>query len=129
MLPPVPEPSAPRRSRRVLVIEDDCDAVAATTAILEYAGHRVRSALDGQSGIDLARSFLPEVLIVDFRLPDIDGFEVARAVEADPTLSGCYVIVVTAVQLTASMKCAAVDEYFMKPVEPYALLAAVERAS
>lgn len=118
----------PRRSRRVLVVDDDSDIVAALTTILEHAGHRVRSALDGNSGIDLARTFLPEVIIVDIRLPDTDGFDVARAVKSDPTLAGCYVIAVTGMKLTPRMKSSAVDEYFLKPVESVALLAAVDRA-
>jgi CheY-like chemotaxis protein len=118
-----------RRPRRVLVIEDDSDSLAALTAILEHAGHRVRSALDGQSGIDLARTFLPDVLVVDIRLPDIDGFDVARAIKSDPALSGCYVIAVTGLRLTPSMKSSAVDEYLLKPVESETLLAAVDRAS
>jgi CheY-like chemotaxis protein len=129
MLAPVPQPSAPRQSRRVLVIEDDSDSLAALTAILEHAGHRVRSALDGQSGIDLARTFLPDVLVVDIRLPDIDGFDVARAIKSDPALSGCYVIAVTGLRLTPSMKSSAVDEYLLKPVESETLLTAVDRAS
>jgi DNA-binding response OmpR family regulator len=130
MLAPLPQSGdGYRRSRRVLVLDDDPDTVAALTAILEHAGHRVRSARDGTSGIDLARTFLPEVLIVDLRLPDTDGFEVARAVNADPTLAGCYVIAVTGVQLTPSMKSFAVNEYFVKPAEPTALLAAVDRAN
>ena len=119
----------PRRSRRILVVEDDPATVAALTAILEHAGHRVRSALDGRTGIDLARTFLPEVLIVDIRLPDTDGFDVARVVKADPALFGCYVIAVTGIPLTATMKSSAVDEYFVKPVEPNALVAAIDQAS
>ena len=120
---------APRRSRRVLVIDDDPDTVEALSLILETAGHRVKAAPDGQSGLDLARTFLPEVLVCDIRLPDINGFEVARAVKADPTLSGCYVIAVTGIKLTSIMKSSAVNEYFLKPLEPKTLLAAVDRAS
>jgi CheY-like chemotaxis protein len=130
MLAPVPQPRASRRSRRVLVVEDDTASLAALTALLEHAGHRVRSALDGQSGLDLARTFLPEVLVVDMNLPDIDGFAVAGAVKSDPELSGCYVIALTgSTRPTPLTKNSSVDAYYLKAVESETLLAAIERAS
>ena len=48
---------------------------------------------------------------------------------SDPALSGCYVIAVTGMRLTATMKSAAVDEYFLKPVVGKALLTAIDRSS
>ena len=129
MLAPVQQLSDPRRSRRVLVIDDDSDSLAALKAILENAGHHVRTALDGHSGIDIAGTFLPDVLVVDIHLPDIDGFAIARAVKSDPALSGCYVIALTGTTLTPLTKGSSVDAYFLKAVEPETLLATVDRAT
>jgi CheY-like chemotaxis protein len=116
------------RPRRVLVIEDDPDSLELLTLILRTAGHLVKGAPDGGSGIDLARTFLPEVLICDIRLPDVNGFEVARAIASEPALESCYVIAVTGMMLEPRVKSSAVHEYFRKPVDPEQLLAAVERA-
>ena len=117
------------RSRRVLVIDDDPDNLESLTMLLEGAGHRVRTARNGQSGIEVALSFLPEVVVCDLRMPDVNGLQVARAIKANAALAGCYIIAVTGMQLGNTIRSFDVDEYFVKPVEPKALLAAVNRAS
>jgi CheY-like chemotaxis protein/anti-sigma regulatory factor (Ser/Thr protein kinase) len=70
----------------VLVIEDGEDAAATLADLLELAGHRVRVARDGRSGVDLARAAPPDLVLCDIGLPDLDGFGVARALRADPAL-------------------------------------------
>jgi two-component system CheB/CheR fusion protein len=79
--------AAPReKPRAILVIEDSVDAGESLAVILELAGHTVRIALDGRSGIVLARELKPEVVLCDIGLPDVDGFEVARVLRGDKAL-------------------------------------------
>jgi two-component system CheB/CheR fusion protein len=102
-LPPQPAPvatSTPRETarspgRRVLVIEDNPDAIETLSAALELFGHEVRSALDGPSGLELARTFHPEVVLCDIGLPTMDGHAVARAFRADGDLKGVRLIALT----------------------------------
>jgi CheY-like chemotaxis protein len=119
----------PRRSRRVLVVDDDPDTVEALTMLLKGAGHHVKTALNGQSGIDIALSFLPDVVICDIRMPDVNGLQVARAIKANAALAGCYIIALTGMQLGNTIGSFGVDEHFVKPVDSKSLLAAVNRAS
>jgi CheY-like chemotaxis protein len=118
-----------RRSRRVLVVDDDPDSLEWLTMLLEGAGHRVKTARDGRSGIEVAVSFLPEVVVCDIRMPDVNGLQVARAIKANAALAGCYIIAVTGMQLGNTIRTFGVDEHFVKPVDPKSLLAAVNRAS
>ena len=97
--------------------------------LLEGAGHHVKTALNGQSGIDIALTFLPDVVVCDIRMPDVNGLQVARAIKANPALAGCYIIAVTGMQLGNTIRSFGVDEHFVKPVDPKSLLAAVNRAS
>lgn len=66
------------RGRTVLLVEDNDDALQALKAVLELDGHRVSTANDGEQGLALLLSQLPEVAVVDLGLPKITGFDVAR---------------------------------------------------
>jgi len=68
---------------RVLIIEDNVDAAESLKDALSLNGHEVRNAYDGPRGLELAKTFCPEVVICDIGLPHMDGYEVARAFRAE----------------------------------------------
>jgi two-component system CheB/CheR fusion protein len=92
-----PAAAAPARgaSRRVLVIEDNVDAADSLLIALELEGHDVAVAYGGREGVELARSFRPDVVLCDIGLPRMDGYEVARALRAEPTLGACTLVALT----------------------------------
>src|SRR6267143_6986001 len=69
---------------RVLLIEDNADAREALRALLELDGYEVHAAADGTEGLDLARTKVPEVVLIDIGLPGFDGYEVARRMKVLP---------------------------------------------
>jgi PAS domain S-box-containing protein len=73
-------------ARRVVVIEDNVDAARTLADVLEVLGYEVRVALDGTSGLALARALSPDVVVCDIGLPDVDGYQVARLVRSDAAL-------------------------------------------
>jgi signal transduction histidine kinase len=75
--------AAPVLSRRVLIIEDNDDARRTLRALLELKGHVVADAPDGPSGLLAARSFRPEIALVDIGMPGMNGYEVAAALRAE----------------------------------------------
>jgi signal transduction histidine kinase/ActR/RegA family two-component response regulator len=79
----------------VLLIEDNVDAAETLAEVLELSGHRVRLAYDGTTGIQMARELKPEVVLCDIGLPDVNGYEVARTLRADPSLGSTRLIAVT----------------------------------
>ncbi len=81
--------------RRVLVIDDNVDAAESLRVMLQLCGHEVEVALSGADGIETARTFLPEVILCDLGLPQLDGLEVAEAIRADPALRGVRLIAIT----------------------------------
>ncbi|MBX3440541.1 MAG: response regulator, partial [Planctomycetaceae bacterium] len=72
-------PAARTEGCRVLLVDDSEDVCRLMTMLLELRGHEVRTSQSGQSAIETSREFLPDVAIVDLGLPDISGFDVARA--------------------------------------------------
>jgi two-component system CheB/CheR fusion protein len=104
-------------NERVLLVEDDADARDALALLLTSQGYVLETAADGNSAVSKASAFNPDVLICDWRLPGIDGAEVARIIQ---TSSGVAVIFVTAHSLpdlrnrTKDLK---VHAYLSKPVD------------
>jgi PAS domain S-box-containing protein len=69
-------------ARRILVIDDNRDAADSLATLLTMSGHEVRSAYDGQTGIDTAQDFRPDVVLLDIGLPKLNGYEVAKRIRA-----------------------------------------------
>jgi len=81
--------------RRVLVIEDNEDAADTLREVLEFSDHVVEVAYSGRDGIDKARSFHPDVVLCDIGLPEMDGYQVARTMRADPELGRIALVAVS----------------------------------
>src|SRR5439155_229746 len=81
-------------SRRVLVVDDNLDTAESSSLLLEIEGHDVRVAHTGPEAIEIARSFAPDVILLDIGLPGMDGYAVARVLRAAPDLAHCRIIAV-----------------------------------
>jgi CheY-like chemotaxis protein len=79
-LPAPMEPATipPQLRRRILVADDNHDAAGSLALRLELAGHDVRTAQDGLEALAIARTFKPEVVLLDLGMPAMDGYETAR---------------------------------------------------
>lgn len=88
-------------SARVLVVDDNVQAVEVLAAALESGGYRVLRAYGGAEAIEAARHAQPDLVILDLMMPEVSGFEVARALrESEPT-ARIPILVLTAKDLTA----------------------------
>ena len=116
------------RPRRVLVVDDEPAILRALTSALTARGYRVSQAVDGQSAIDSVAVDPPDVVVLDLRLPDIDGVEVCRRVR---TWSDVPIIVLSANGVD-ERKVEALDEgandYVTKPYSTPELLARIRAA-
>ena len=105
---------------RILIIEDNPVAAKSTQMFLVGSGHTVEVAHDGQTGIEMARRFRPEVVLCDIGLPGLDGYAVCRALRLEPQLKEVYLIAVTGYgqeedQLRARV--AGFDSHLTKPID------------
>ncbi|HET9391502.1 MAG TPA: response regulator [Steroidobacteraceae bacterium] len=74
----------PARRRRILVADDNSDALESLATLLELGGHEVYSAANGALALESAERHLPEVALLDIGMPKLDGYEVARRIRAQP---------------------------------------------
>lgn len=80
---------------RMLVIDDNQSAADALAKLLSIRGHIVETAYSGTSAIEAAPVFEPEVVLLDIGLPDMEGYDVARALRAQPETSSAVIIALT----------------------------------
>jgi CheY-like chemotaxis protein len=71
-------------ARRVLVVDDNRDAADALAMLLQTYGHEVRVAYDGHDGVRAARTFRPDLVLMDIGLPGLNGYDAARAMRSEP---------------------------------------------
>jgi PAS domain S-box-containing protein len=114
----------PATARRVLVVDDNTDAAETLALMLQLAGHDTRTAPDGPSALALARTFRPEVVLLDIGLPGMDGHEVARRLRQERGCGGLLLIAVTGYGQAADKQQAreaGFDHYLVKPINLAAL--------
>ncbi|HEY1067416.1 MAG TPA: response regulator [Pirellulales bacterium] len=88
-----PDSPAPEETRRrVLVVDDDRDAVAMMDYLLRLRGYEVRKAYDGVRALEAAQEFRPQVIVLDLVLPEMDGWEMAKRLRREPWGRGIRVI-------------------------------------
>jgi PAS domain S-box-containing protein len=119
-----PEVAPVTVARRVVVIDDNRDAADAAAMFVEGLGNDVRVAYDGESGIGLARSFRPDVVLLDLGMEGLDGFETCRRIRADLG-SDVLVVALTGWGQDHDKRATALagfDAHLTKPADPAALV-------
>lgn len=110
----------------VVVIEDDRPSLDLLSAYLSGAALQVTAARDGQTGLEAVRDGHPAAVLLDIRLPGIDGWAVLQALKSDPMTRGIPVIVVSIVDERARGAAMGAAAYLVKPVSRDDLLDALE---
>ena len=116
------------KRQKILVVEDEPDILEVIEYNLARDGFRVVTARDGEAGLKLARSELPDALILDLMLPGIDGLELCRRLRADDVTRALPIVMVTAKGEEADIVVGlglGADDYVTKPFSPRELLARV----
>lgn len=116
---------------RILIIDDEWMIARALSARLGAFGFEIKAAADGMTGLEAARTFVPDVILLDLRMPDIDGYEVLRRLRADSRLAEIPVLILTAnVQDTVRQEAQVLGAagFFCKPYDPKKLVACVNAA-
>ena len=80
---------------RILIIEDDRDNLDLMRYLMERQGYEVLEAYDGRQGLEMARTMLPQLALVDLAMPEVDGWTVIRELKSDPATRGIKIVVVT----------------------------------
>jgi two-component system cell cycle response regulator DivK len=115
--------------RKILLVEDNEMNRDMLKRRLERKGYRVAVAVDGRQGLEMAASEGPDLILMDMSLPEIDGWEAARRLKADPASSRIPLIALTAHAMAGDRQKAlesGCDDYDTKPVDLPRLLEKIE---
>ena len=113
------------RTKRVLIADDNRDWADGLAVLLEEQGYSVRTTYDGREAIEAARTFQPDIVVLDIRMPRLTGYEAARVFHRHPQSTRPILIAITAWagesgKLRAEMS--GFDYYLAKPAEPAEIL-------
>lgn len=114
---------------KILVVEDETDILELVSYNLEKAGYTVIRSKTGENGIQIARTQLPDLIVLDLMLPGIDGLEVCQKLKSEPSTSSIPILMLTAKNedndIVAGLEAGA-DDYLPKPFSPKILLVRIK---
>jgi two-component system response regulator VicR len=114
-----------------LCIEDEQEMIDLIRLILGRRGFEVKGATGGMEGLKMLRQEVPDLVLLDLMMPDLDGWEVYQQMKADENTRNIPVIVVTAkaqnIDRVLGLHIAKVDDYITKPFSPQELLNSVDK--
>lgn len=130
---------AQEMKKKILVLDDEPDVVAYLTSLFEDNDFIVVSAMDGEAGMEKARSEKPDLITLDISMPEKSGIRFYREIKADPDLKGIPIVVVTGVEstqdggtgkdferfLSTRKQVPPPDAFIMKPIDEAELLGAI----
>lgn len=121
----------PSTINRIIYIEDDPDMIDLVSLILSRRGFSVKGASGGVIGLDMIVSEIPDLVLLDLMMPDLDGWDVYQQMKAQAKTRNIPVIVITAkaqaIDRVLGLRIAKVDDYICKPFSPNELVASIDR--
>ena len=110
---------------KILVVDDDPDIVEILRYNLSMAGYDVKSAINGKEGIKKAKIFIPQIILLDVMMPEMDGIQACSLIKEIPALVDTRIVFLSArsedyTQISAFD--AGADDYVTKPIKPKILL-------
>lgn len=109
---------------RILIAEDEPDIRELVAFTLRFAGHEVVTTTNGEEALQQASQIIPDIILMDVRMPRMTGYDACRAMKADPALRNIPVVFLSAKGQDAEIQTgldAGAEEYLLKPFAPYQL--------
>lgn len=114
-----------KQTHKVLVVDDEEPILELLKYNLEKNGYEVKTALDGAKAVDIAKKFIPDLVLLDIMMPKMDGVETCRQLRDLPELQKMFIVFLTARSEEYSEVAAfdiGADDYITKPIKPRALM-------
>lgn len=109
---------------RILIAEDEPDIRELVAFTLRFAGHEVTTTSNGEEALQQATLIIPDIILMDVRMPKMTGYDACRAMKADPALRDIPVIFLSAKGQDSEIQTgleAGAEEYLLKPFAPFQL--------
>ena len=118
-------------ARTIVYIEDESEMIDLVRLILERRSYEVIGAIGGVEGLAMVQKELPDLVLLDLMMPDMDGWEVYQQMRAEEVTREIPVIILTAkaqnIDKVLALHIAKVDDYLSKPFSPQELIDSIER--
>lgn len=118
-------------NKKIVYIEDEQEMIDLVSLILSRKGYDIIGANGGREGLDTVRQELPDLILLDLMMPDLDGWDVYQQLKAEENTKDIPVIVITAkaqsIDKVLGLHIAKVDDYISKPFSPQDLVKSIER--
>jgi DNA-binding response OmpR family regulator len=119
------------QTKKIVYVEDELEMIDLVKLILSRKGYEVIGAAGGREGLDIIRDVVPDLVLLDLMMPDIEGWDVYQQIRADEATKHIPVIVVTAkaqnIDKVLGLHIAKVNDYISKPFSPQDLVTSVEK--
>jgi len=115
---------------KILIVEDDRDNMGLIRFILERSGYTVLEAYNGQEGVEIARRELPDLIVMDLAMPEMDGWTASRLIRENPATAHIKILVVSVRSLIEDRRRAldaGCDAFITKPMSVANLTAQVAK--
>lgn len=106
---------------RILIAEDEPDIRELVTFTLRFAGHEVTATANGEEAVQQAARLIPDMIIMDVRMPRMTGYDACRAIKKDPNLKDIPVVFLSAKGQDAEIQTGldvGAEDYLLKPFAP-----------
>ena len=116
--------------KRILYIEDNPQNMRLVRKLLKLNGYETIEAMTGEEGVEVALREIPDLILMDINLPDIDGLEATRRIKANPKLINTPIIALTAAAMRGDRErilTAGCDDYLQKPIDTVQMIATLRR--
>jgi DNA-binding response OmpR family regulator len=111
---------------KILLVDDDAELLFGPTRLLEQAGFTTVTAQSGEAALDIMRANHPDLVLLDWDMPGMDGMEVCRQIRADPSFDDVLVLffsgVYTLPKSQANGLACGADGYITRPIENHELI-------
>jgi two-component system alkaline phosphatase synthesis response regulator PhoP len=117
-----------QRKHKVLIVDDEPDIVELLQYNLEKEGYEVQTASSGKKALSVAKNFIPDLILMDIMMPEMDGVETCRQLRERPEMANTYIIFLTARSEEYSEIAAfdvGADDFLTKPIRPRALMSRI----
>jgi CheY-like chemotaxis protein len=115
--------------RRILIVEDNPQNRLLVKVVLEFHGYEIMEAEDGQAGIEMAKKYKPDLILMDLQMPVMDGFTAGKIIRGDPDTKEIKMIAVTSFAMSGDKERimeAGFDHYIPKPINTRELPVLIE---
>ncbi|MEE8076492.1 MAG: response regulator [Candidatus Binatia bacterium] len=116
--------------KKILIVDDESYLIDIHEQIIKREGHDCVTAVNGRQAVDVAAAELPDLILLDFSLPDMNALEVARLIRQNPQTQSTPIIIVTGdTSLKQKDECldAGLNDYITKPFRPREVAASIRK--